>query len=270
VHFDGGGVESIFDGPFRDQAGVASEPETGSLIMTMDDDGMMNSRFAIALSDLRIPMIVIGKVVEGMDVLMRIGSNADGPNIKVVGCGRQIVSTCVTKEPVEPVSNEIGESHNRFLQLRLKMNKAKQLNNQAVLAEKQRLEDAKKKYEGHDEAHRTANSRHPDPACTEKRDREMGFYPDSYARQKRELGESEFYHVSGAVVGHRPSEEAKNRLVESLKKDQQYHRKRVHDDDAVDIEWINDRNKAYTKKLDKAYGKFTADIKFSLERGTNI
>jgi pre-mRNA-splicing factor SYF2 len=184
----------------------------------------------------------------------------------------------------------------RLLELRLKMNKAKQLNNQAVLAEKKRIEDPKVNEKfisgpaadqmvGDWRLHETAalvarrglKQNEIDDAsyrAQERRNREMGFYPDSYSSQKHVIGEAGFYQVLGPVVGHKPTEEAKSRLVESLKKDQvkrgEYSRKRLRDDDAADVGWINDKNKSYTRKLDKAYGNFTADIKSSLERGTNI
>jgi len=159
-----------------------------------------------------------------------------------------------------------GDIERRLLELRLKMNKAKQLNNQAVIAEKKHIGD-----------HQKLESNETAVASGRRQFREGGelggFYPDSYNKQKEEVGESRFYEPSGVVV-HKPSEEAKIRLVDSLKKEQQrrgkFSRKRLHDDDARDVEWINERNKDYTKKLDKSYGQYTADIKSSIDRGTAI
>lgn len=37
-----------------------------------------------------------------------------------------------------------------------------------------------------------------------------------------------------------------------------------------DVDFINERNAHYNKKIDRAFGKFTAEIKANLERGTAL
>eukprot|EP00193_Tetraselmis_chui_P012355 CAMPEP_0177780506 /NCGR_PEP_ID=MMETSP0491_2-20121128/17243_1 /TAXON_ID=63592 /ORGANISM="Tetraselmis chuii, Strain PLY429" /LENGTH=425 /DNA_ID=CAMNT_0019300289 /DNA_START=49 /DNA_END=1327 /DNA_ORIENTATION=- len=46
-------------------------------------------------------------------------------------------------------------------------------------------------------------------------------------------------------------------------------RRRVHRDDK-DVDSINDRNAHYNKKIERAFGKYTAEIKNNLERGTAL
>ncbi|CAF0823583.1 unnamed protein product [Adineta steineri] len=100
--------------------------------------------------------------------------------------------------------------------------------------------------------------------------------PDMEAcnKQKEELGE-DYYATSGSMIHgtHKPSEKAVNRMVEDL--EQQYSkrgkfsRRRAFDIDA-DIDYINERNRSFNKKIERYYGKYTAEIKQNLERGTAV
>lgn len=192
----------------------------------------------------------------------------------------------------------------RLHDLQLKMNKARQLNNQAVVAEKKRQtgekdsskidHDAGNKIFQHAshltetaESAEQRNNKKKQKSETfgwdvfnedsllrahEKRIGEMGFYPDAYDKQKGEVGEDVFYSADG-VVKHKPSEHAKERLVESLnqakEKRSKFSRRRMYNDDE-DVQWINERNRHFTKKIERAFGEQTAEIKASLERGTAI
>lgn len=48
-----------------------------------------------------------------------------------------------------------------------------------------------------------------------------------------------------------------------------YSRRRAYNDDA-DIDYINERNAKFNKKAERFYGKYTAEIKQNLERGTAV
>lgn len=48
-----------------------------------------------------------------------------------------------------------------------------------------------------------------------------------------------------------------------------YSRRRAHRTDG-DIDFINDRNAHFNKKIDRAFGKYTQEIKANLERGTAL
>lgn len=97
---------------------------------------------------------------------------------------------------------------------------------------------------------------------------------EEYEKAKNELGDA-FYAEKNTIVHglHKDSPEAVNRMVEDLQKQiekrEKYSRRRRHDDDA-EIDYINERNMRFNKKLDRFYGEFTTEIKQNLERGTAI
>ena len=72
---------------------------------------------------------------------------------------------------------------------------------------------------------------------------------------------------------HKPSEASVNRMVEDLgqryAKRGKFSRRRAFDVDA-DIDYVNERNRAFNKKIDRYYGKYTAELKQNLERGTAV
>jgi len=58
-------------------------------------------------------------------------------------------------------------------------------------------------------------------------------------------------------------------VVKQVEKREKYSRRRTHDDGA-DIDYINERNMKFNKKLERFYGSYTKDIKDNLERGTAV
>lgn len=129
-----------------------------------------------------------------------------------------------------------------------------------------------------------------------KRNRDTGFssYEASTARQyerltkslapdmnhyqslKEEVGEEVFYAQADTVTqGTLPKDapEKIDQLVQDLEKQKEkrskYSRRRAYDPDA-DVDFINERNSKFNKKLDRFYGKYTRDIKDNLERGTAL
>ncbi|VDM31643.1 unnamed protein product [Hydatigera taeniaeformis] len=79
--------------------------------------------------------------------------------------------------------------------------------------------------------------------------------------------------VEAIQTGTESSREAVERMVNTLKEQEKkkavYSRRRAFDPDA-DIDYINERNKRYNELLDRHYGKYTAEIKQNLERGTAL
>ena len=69
------------------------------------------------------------------------------------------------------------------------------------------------------------------------------------------------------------SPDAIQRMAEDVQKQKEkrekYSRRRRHDPDA-DIDYINERNMKFNKKLERFYGEYTKDIKDNLERGTAV
>ncbi|KAA8900493.1 SYF2 splicing factor-domain-containing protein [Sphaerosporella brunnea] len=84
--------------------------------------------------------------------------------------------------------------------------------------------------------------------------------------------DGEFYADADSLgfVDDRPKKEAVDRLVADLRKaeDARMSRKRGGEDD--DVTNINDKNKQFNQKLQRAYGKYTKEIRDSFERGTMV
>ncbi|CAG9865184.1 unnamed protein product [Phyllotreta striolata] len=99
-------------------------------------------------------------------------------------------------------------------------------------------------------------------------------YMERYEEQKQKLGDA-FYAGPNTIVHglHKDRPEAVDNLVKSVEdqiaKRSKYSRRRTHNDDA-DIDYINERNAKFNKKMDRFYGEHTAEIKQNLERGTAV
>lgn len=97
---------------------------------------------------------------------------------------------------------------------------------------------------------------------------------ERYEEQKEKYGEA-FYAGPNTIVHglHEDRPEAVDNMVKNLEeqiaKRSKYSRRRTHNDDA-DIDYINERNAKFNKKLDRFYGEHTAEIKQNLERGTAV
>lgn len=97
---------------------------------------------------------------------------------------------------------------------------------------------------------------------------------ESYERQREKHGE-DFFPTSNSLLHgtHVPSSEEIDRMVLDLEKQiekrDKYSRRRPYNDDA-DIDYINERNAKFNKKAERFYGKYTAEIKQNLERGTAV
>jgi len=98
---------------------------------------------------------------------------------------------------------------------------------------------------------------------------------ERYEEIKEKMGEDAFYAESGSIIHgtRKDSQMAINRMAEDVKtqvaKRDKFSRRRMHDDDA-DIDYINERNMNFNRKLERFYGKYTKDIKDNLERGTAV
>ncbi len=103
-----------------------------------------------------------------------------------------------------------------------------------------------------------------------------GIRPDMerYERAKATQGEA-FYADGGTLVHgvHKDTGEAIERMAEDVRKQvekrEKYSRRRMFDADA-DVDYINERNMNFNKKLERFYGEYTKDIRDNLERGTAV
>lgn len=97
---------------------------------------------------------------------------------------------------------------------------------------------------------------------------------EQYVKQRDDTGE-EFYATANSLLHgtHVPTKEGVDRLVadvdKQIEKRAKYSRRRRYNDDA-DIDYINERNANFNKKAERFYGKYTAEIKQNLERGTAV
>ncbi|MGH0181404.1 UNVERIFIED_CONTAM: hypothetical protein FKN15_014264 [Acipenser sinensis] len=102
----------------------------------------------------------------------------------------------------------------------------------------------------------------------------LATYTKCEGKRSSDSGE-EFYPTSNSLLHgtHVPSKEGVDRMVEDVEKQiekrAKYSRRRAYNDDA-DIDYINERNAKFNKKAERFYGKYTAEIKQNLERGTAV
>ncbi|XP_063168147.1 pre-mRNA-splicing factor SYF2 [Candoia aspera] len=97
---------------------------------------------------------------------------------------------------------------------------------------------------------------------------------EKYEKLREESGEDLFPTSNSLLHGtHVPSKEGVDKMVSDLEKQiqkrEKYSRRRSYNDDA-DIDYINERNAKFNKKAERFYGKYTAEIKQNLERGTAV
>jgi len=98
---------------------------------------------------------------------------------------------------------------------------------------------------------------------------------ERYEREKERLGEDAFYAKPGTInIGlHKDTEDDLENMASDLEKQiakrEKYSRRRTFNADD-DVNYINERNMRFNKKLERFYGDYTQDIKQNLERGTAV
>nr|AFN53629.1 putative ATP-binding protein [Linum usitatissimum] len=107
-----------------------------------------------------------------------------------------------------------------------------------------------------------------------KRTKNVNVDQEEYNKMKE--ADPEFYRdASSLQYGKAPkmSEDKINRMVKELKdrdeKRKSFSRRRKFNEEK-DIDSINDRNEHFNKKIERAFGKYTLEIKNNLERGTAL
>ncbi|KAK3131250.1 hypothetical protein QOZ80_6BG0504070 [Eleusine coracana subsp. coracana] len=215
---------------------------------------------------------------------------------------------------------QMTEKQRKLFELQLKMNEARKVNQQAMVAEKKRmeprgetrgvskqkwLEDRKKKIgklldsNGLDmskaymlDTQETAEVKYKkwekEPAphgwdvfnqktlydAYKKRTKNIEVDMEAYNKAKE--SDPEFYRDASSLQYGKVSkvpEENIDKMVKELKdreaKRQSFSRRRKFNEDK-DIDSINDRNEHFNKKIERAFGKYTLEIKNNLERGTAL
>mmetsp|Transcript_50246 Transcript_50246/g.109212 ORF Transcript_50246/g.109212 Transcript_50246/m.109212 type:complete len:237 (+) Transcript_50246:27-737(+) len=97
---------------------------------------------------------------------------------------------------------------------------------------------------------------------------------EAYERQKKET--PDFYRsADNMAYGAAPvADKAKVDnmvldLVDAMDRRNKFSRRRTHHEEA-DVDYINDRNAHFNRKIERAFGAFTKEIKENLERGTAL
>ncbi|KIY98204.1 pre-mRNA-splicing factor SYF2 [Monoraphidium neglectum] len=98
--------------------------------------------------------------------------------------------------------------------------------------------------------------------------------PEAYRRAKEEkpevAGEADpLLYGKAPDVGEEGVERMVSELNQQAAKRQEYSRRRAARADA-DVDFINERNAHFNKKIERAFGNYSKDIKASLERGTAL
>merc|ERR1719453_1618415 len=105
----------------------------------------------------------------------------------------------------------------------------------------------------------------------EKRLKGIGFDEQAYNKQKAEEEEGENGVLGG--FGFVASEEQKDRLQGALEKiadkKKQFSRRRLHNAEE-DINYVNDRNRHFNKKMERFFGEYTHETRQNLDRGTAL
>ncbi|WVR03671.1 hypothetical protein IAU60_000666 [Kwoniella sp. DSM 27419] len=73
-----------------------------------------------------------------------------------------------------------------------------------------------------------------------------------------------------AYGDHKPSEDAVDRVSEKINKDLSKPKRRNKDDEDGEVNYINDRNKVFNKKVARYFDKYTKEIRANFERGTAL
>jgi len=184
------------------------------------------------------------------------------------------------------------ERAKRIHEMKLKMNQARKLNNEAVVDENERMtnpnydkkrrrrewEEQQKEYTGVTD---TLSSKYKVKKRNKKKAITFGwdvFNDDAIYRayekradklQKDDIDDS---HLNEEEKNKLKSERV-NRLVDDIEKQRSkrdnFQRRRAHVEEK-DIDYINERNKNFNKKLERNYSKYAAEIKANLERGSAI
>ncbi|XP_014447473.1 pre-mRNA-splicing factor SYF2 isoform X2 [Tupaia chinensis] len=175
----------------------------------------------------------------------------------------------------------------KFRELHLKRNEARKLNHQEVVEEDKRLKlpanwEAKKarlEWELQEEEKKKECAARGEDYEKVKLLEISAEDAERWERKKKrknpDLGFSDYaaaqlrqYHRLTKQI--KPDMEMYERLREKqIDKRDKYSRRRPYNDDA-DIDYINERNAKFNKKAERFYGKYTAEIKQNLERGTAV
>lgn len=59
-------------------------------------------------------------------------------------------------------------------------------------------------------------------------------------------------------------------LETTVARRENFSRRRAFHEDRIDVDFINERNRNFNKKISRAFDEYTTEVKQSLERGTAL
>lgn len=106
----------------------------------------------------------------------------------------------------------------------------------------------------------------------DKRLNNIEFDQAAYDKQKAEDGSGSSLNPLGGF-GYQPDEAAKDRLQNAMDKSadkkKEFSRRRMHNAEE-DVNYVNDRNRHFNKKIERFFGEYTHETRQNLERGTAL
>ncbi|XP_016101721.1 pre-mRNA-splicing factor syf2-like [Sinocyclocheilus grahami] len=181
----------------------------------------------------------------------------------------EVVAPSNAEEATEtPAAQKREDRLRKFRELHFKRNEARKLNHQEVVEEDKRLKlpsnwEAKKARLEYELIVDQKKKRPNSQSWLRLRDRERSGYAEAQLRQYQRLTKQ----IKPDMENYERQRE--EWCVFRIEKRSKYSRRRAYNDDA-DIDYINERNAKFNKKAERFYGKYTAEIKQNLERGTAV
>jgi hypothetical protein len=209
--------------------------------------------------------------------------------------------------------SELSERERKFVELKLKLNKARKTNRREVATEHKRLnKGGKKEKSRHKEQQekrenwrqemidigedpdkpylyepagivemreeKKRNKRNPEDYGHDADSTQYRYFEKRLEKVKSAPSDNNSVQIRDAnslnyVIAARPNEQNIDRMIQELsdthKRTAKFSRRRPYNEDA-DVNFINERNRIFNKKIKRAYDKYTVEIKNSLERGTAL
>jgi len=110
----------------------------------------------------------------------------------------------------------------------------------------------------------------------EKRVKSIEFNEEEYKTQKEATKEEDFFRDAHSInygqnipVDRKKVERMVDELNKSVEKRKNYSRRRAHHEEKY-VDYINERNKVFNQKIERAFGQYTAEVKQNLERGNAL
>ncbi|KAI3839130.1 hypothetical protein MKW92_035363 [Papaver armeniacum] len=178
------------------------------------------------------------------------------------------------EENVEVDYAGLTERQKRLFNLRLKMNEARKANQTALVAEKKKIEDqetrgiSKQKWmeDRKKKIGKLLDLNGLDMTSAYMLDTQEKTLCNAYKKRTKNIDSSSLEYGKAPKISEDKIDKMVKELYDRDSKGKAFSRRRkFHEEKYIDS--INDRNEHFNKKIERAFGKCTLDIKNNLERG---